>query len=239
MRNLEESDPRRQESGKVASRGWGRGRVYWILSFCFARRKEFRLHNKVTLLNTTEQRCSKTCLTIVNFMWCVFYHNFKKCSLGGTTRLYVPRYGLHWDVHSPGYEARFFFFFWTQLCHWISWSLSRAKKVRGWRNKLNDITRKHKSEPESGTVYGTEAGFLSTGHGRVSRAVATPSKHDLAWIQRASCPIWGLGNCRLDYVIPDAKESLLIFVSVLIQLWLCRKRSHFLKVHGEIFQSDI
>lgn len=111
MRNLEESDPRRQESGKVASRGWGRGRVYWILSFCFARRKEFRLHNKVTLLNTTEQRCSKTCLTIVNFMWCVFYHNFKKCSLGGTTRLYVPRYGLHWDVHSPGYEARFFFFF--------------------------------------------------------------------------------------------------------------------------------
>lgn len=120
------------------------------------------------------------------------------------------------------------------------------------RNKLNDLTRKHQTEPESGPgdrfshqnwTTGEVPGcrsllfFLEVPKDRSPIKKSPKSCHLFAtkcgpWIldpKSQLCHIGAVGNFSLAWLIPDTKDLLLIFVGVLVQLWLCRKCLLFFK----------
>ena len=181
-----------------------------------------------------------------------------KMSRWGTTRLHVSHHQRRWEVHSLGYQVGILGHKYVTESHGAFPVLGKSGVQR---NKLNDLTRKHQTEPESGPgdrfshqnwTTGEVPGCRSllfflksprTDHPLKKSKELSPFCHknvDL-WIldpKSQLCHIGAVGNFSLAWLIPDTKDLLLIFVGVLVQLWLCRKCPCFLKTCSELFWCD-
>ena len=90
---------------------------------------------------------------MVNFVMCVL-PGFFKMSCWGTTRLHVSHHQWRWEVHSLGQKAGIFGRKYVTESHGAFPVLGKSGVKR---NKLNDLTRKHQTEPE----MAQGAGFLN------------------------------------------------------------------------------
>ena len=70
-----------------------------------------------------------------------------KMSRWGTTRLHVSHHRRRWEVHSLGYQVGILGHKYVTESHGAFPVLGKSGVQR---NKLNDLTRKHQTEPESG-----------------------------------------------------------------------------------------